>query len=595
MKTDLLRQLAAFEAADLLRVARDAGGSEYWFKHSLIQETVYAGLLRPARAELHRRVAAAIETLPSGDEGAKAALLAVHYERAGMAGEAFRYSVIAGDHARQRYAYQEAISFYDGAIALAEGANDETVAGQVGRIYGSRGQARQGTGDHPGALADYEMMLRGARAAGSIMDEAEALTWLLPMRILLRGFSPLLAEELDQALRLGKETGDRWLETRVLWSAGLAYRFSDPPRGLDYLQRAVDMTESTSDPRAMELHGYALNDLSIVQFTIGRFREGLRSSQAAVAVFRQLKHQPMLTDALGTAASLEYLQGNVESALHLATEGRTLARELDNPWGVAYNSMCLAGLAFDRGLWREAGATAGELRDNAARVRFPAFAGRAATYFARLHLELGEPAQAARFALQAAESFGQMGAPLWAAMSKGLTAQAALAAGEDPGVAWQHVASLAEDSPARKTDIEGVVLVVSLVLEAALAARRNDAGLHFCSWLLPLLSREQLGRVEGEVHFWRGHLHMALNQWEPAVEDFIVAEQALDGAQAHSLSWKCSAGASEALAMLGESDRSAGARDRSREMLKRLLDTIEDASLRDKFAARRDVARILNG
>jgi predicted ATPase len=85
-------------------------GSEYLFKHALVQDTAYSTLLRGPRQALHRRFAAALEAqFPSLIE-ARPELAAHHYGEAAMADRAVPYWLSAGKLSVARSAAQEAIA-----------------------------------------------------------------------------------------------------------------------------------------------------------------------------------------------------------------------------------------------------------------------------------------------------------------------------------------------------------------------------------------------------------------------------------------------------------------------------------------------------
>jgi len=86
----------------------------YDFAHGLIPSTLVEGLPPIQRRRLHGQAAAAIESLHPADLEA----LAYHYEQAGNAAKATHYLLGAGDRARALYACQEAIGYYQRALAL---------------------------------------------------------------------------------------------------------------------------------------------------------------------------------------------------------------------------------------------------------------------------------------------------------------------------------------------------------------------------------------------------------------------------------------------------------------------------------------------
>jgi predicted ATPase len=84
-------------------------GSEYLFKHALVQDTAYSTLLRGPRQVLHRRIAIALEAqFPSVLE-MRPELAAHHYGAAAMADKAVPYWLLAGKLSAARSAVEEAI------------------------------------------------------------------------------------------------------------------------------------------------------------------------------------------------------------------------------------------------------------------------------------------------------------------------------------------------------------------------------------------------------------------------------------------------------------------------------------------------------
>jgi class 3 adenylate cyclase/tetratricopeptide (TPR) repeat protein len=89
----------------------------YRFAHALVQETLYAEVSASKRVRLHRRIGDAIAVCRPDDVIA----LAHHYQQAAVGGDAAKaidYSTRAGDQARARLAYDQAVVFYRQALDL---------------------------------------------------------------------------------------------------------------------------------------------------------------------------------------------------------------------------------------------------------------------------------------------------------------------------------------------------------------------------------------------------------------------------------------------------------------------------------------------
>ncbi|MGB9227322.1 AAA family ATPase [Mycobacterium sp.] len=89
-------------AAELVDQARFTGGPQYVFHHPLIRTVAYESQLKSDRAELHRRVAAAIESRDPSAAEQHAALIAEHLEAAGDGQAAYGWHMRAATWARAR-------------------------------------------------------------------------------------------------------------------------------------------------------------------------------------------------------------------------------------------------------------------------------------------------------------------------------------------------------------------------------------------------------------------------------------------------------------------------------------------------------------
>src|SRR6202453_4017665 len=104
--------------AELLFVEGVAPHATYRFKHALIQDAAYDGLLRSRRQALHRRAAEVLLASPAPEAEA----LAYHFTQAGQSELAIEWWGKAGDQALRRSAFAEAISHLGKAIELSDNA-----------------------------------------------------------------------------------------------------------------------------------------------------------------------------------------------------------------------------------------------------------------------------------------------------------------------------------------------------------------------------------------------------------------------------------------------------------------------------------------
>ncbi len=143
----------------LLALVRSSPEPAYRFRHVLIRDATYNGLMRSQRRQLHARAAWNIEASAAQPLEEVAAVLGHHYALAGERARAAHFLQLAGDNAARAFANEEAIASYRHALALL----DEEPRGAAGALEdtGSAVQLRL-------ALADV-LALTGRR------DEAREL------------------------------------------------------------------------------------------------------------------------------------------------------------------------------------------------------------------------------------------------------------------------------------------------------------------------------------------------------------------------------------------------------------------------------------
>jgi ABC-type oligopeptide transport system substrate-binding subunit/DNA-binding SARP family transcriptional activator len=126
---------ATLEALDhLLRsrlIEEGAGqsGRDYAFVHHKIQEAVYAYIPNKQCEHLHARAGTAMEKLYGARTENVVGEIAYHFEKCcGLGGEyggkAVTYLLQAGDHARKLYAFQDAVEYYQRALAILKETHD---------------------------------------------------------------------------------------------------------------------------------------------------------------------------------------------------------------------------------------------------------------------------------------------------------------------------------------------------------------------------------------------------------------------------------------------------------------------------------------
>jgi class 3 adenylate cyclase len=116
--------LSELQRLELVVEAQRRPSAEYRFRHGLVRQAAYEGLLREDRRTLHLRVGTALEQLVEEDVAVAPGTLAHHFAEADDAERAARYLLAAGDAARAVYADEEAIASWRRALAFLDRLGD---------------------------------------------------------------------------------------------------------------------------------------------------------------------------------------------------------------------------------------------------------------------------------------------------------------------------------------------------------------------------------------------------------------------------------------------------------------------------------------
>jgi hypothetical protein len=328
------------KAVSLLRVshlvqtsgARDADRLEPY--HDRVRGAVLAHLEDGQRAECHRRIAIALET--SGQQDAEA--LYVHWQGAGDAQRAAHYAALAGDHAAEALAFDQAAAFYEVALAKGDAPSSErrTLLVKLAKVLESAGHGE-------GAAYAYLQAAEGAPALQRAELERAASVELLS--------SGRLAEGTTVLHRVLAAVGFRAPRTplgALFWL--LIYRVWLAARGLRFKERSPDEVRREDRARIDALFaaamGFAVSDTILaVCLNLRHLISALRAGDRFQVLRATCLHMAALAAAGGTPSKLE----RALSAIAV----RLTERE-ESADGRAYFDGCHGVALYLRGRWKDA-------------------------------------------------------------------------------------------------------------------------------------------------------------------------------------------------------------------------------------------------
>jgi class 3 adenylate cyclase/tetratricopeptide (TPR) repeat protein len=293
------------------------------FKHALTQDVVYTGLLERRRRRYHAAVGRGLEELYAGHIDGMVELLAHHFGASAEDEKAVDYALLSADKAQRRWANQEALAYFQGALTRLH-AMPDTEANRARRIdaivkqaeimfalgrHAEHIQTLEGIKDLVAASTDpvrraawyywtgFLHSLTGARpdipiaycleasaiAAAAGLDEIRASADCCLCHVY--AYAGRLREALaagERALPVFEARGNAWWACRTLWGLSLtAIPLGQWETSLQYCRRALEHGQAGGD-RRLQVVGWWRTGWTHIQR--GEVDPGIRCCEEALAL-----------------------------------------------------------------------------------------------------------------------------------------------------------------------------------------------------------------------------------------------------------------------------------------------------------------------
>ena len=260
---ELSRMLNDLQLGEFIYEQPAVGDIEYSFKHALTQEVAFGSVLNERRKELHRRTAAAIESLYAERLEDRYTELAHHYGRAGDAAKAVQYMGLVGEQALQRSAYPEALAHLTSGLellkTLPQSPARDSLELQLQLELGEASRAVYGPASDQAEAAwsrAHELCLRD----GESLDLLRALAGIRVVhrtRGAVRKSCELARESLEIARRINDPTQLALTQSAL---GGYTSTLGDLPQARQMLEESIELFRSLPDVPYLQVSRLSLPD-----------------------------------------------------------------------------------------------------------------------------------------------------------------------------------------------------------------------------------------------------------------------------------------------------------------------------------------------
>jgi len=325
------------------------GSAEYSFKHAILRDVTYEGVLRKVRRSYHAAMAAWIQEQSGARVGEYAALLALHYEQGNQPLLAGQWYAQAGGRAEVRYLPDVAAHHYQQALTLIS--DEPLYSAQRLDIYEALGLVLRNQARFEEAMLVYAAMRRTAVTAADPDRQVQALLGLAFLQDELGDHYASLKSvtRAEQVARRGSSPATR---ARALHGRGWVLHLLGRLTEAKLLgQEALSLSREIGDLR---LVANCLNLLGTVAMVEGDYKQGVLHFEEYVTAGQQMGVRGILPIALSNLAEVWLAMDNYETALRLSTEAVAIAQQIGQRRGELSSLVTVSEALVGLGRYAEA-------------------------------------------------------------------------------------------------------------------------------------------------------------------------------------------------------------------------------------------------
>jgi len=351
-ESQLRANLAQLREHEIIRDSERAPQLIYVFNHVLVQDVCYRSLLARTRRLYHRRIAEYLVSEEIAGQEAESSYPFIAYHA--FAGQdwsrAFRYQLLAGEHAQDLFANEAAIEHYRKALQSAEHLPEEETKEGVRVAIAALGELLTTTGQYEEATTHLKWARELAARGQDREAEARACRWLARLHELRSEYTAGV-EWIQEGLVVleGRETVET---TQLLLAAGLINtRLGNYDTALDQCELSLRIAERLGEVAVLAagytLLGHLCRLRGVGAVTVWYFQRGLDLYEIA----GDIRGQAIAHDLIATAY---FHTGQWQDAEREYLQAREISDLIGNKYSVALADNNLGGIALNQGRLDEA-------------------------------------------------------------------------------------------------------------------------------------------------------------------------------------------------------------------------------------------------
>jgi predicted ATPase/class 3 adenylate cyclase len=297
----------------------------YTFKHVLVRDAAYAGLLKGRRAQMHAAIASAFEQRFQEIVEAQPESLAHHLTEAGLPEKAVPYWLRAGENAAAQSANLEAIAHLERGIEAVErcpsGPSRDRLELDLRLVLGPCLIATQGHGSSK-SVATFVRSRELCERLGDVAEYLQVMFWLVSASA-VRGELPQAHQAAATLIQLAEARGDRPAFLNAARAQAMVLLFMGRlVEAREMVERAIEAFDACDEATRLTARtagqdaGVAMLALaSWVLWALGHIDQSAARMAAALANAEAVQHPHTRAYVAHYASVLHLLRGEPDAAL----------------------------------------------------------------------------------------------------------------------------------------------------------------------------------------------------------------------------------------------------------------------------------------
>ncbi len=360
---DLDGAIVQLRRKDLIREIARVPRREYRFKHALVQETAYEGLLKKRRIQLHARAGHHLaNTQPDRVDD-----IADHFLAARLPDEALPWLVQSAEKALGAYLMPEARRRVDQAMERME---EDSPADLVRRAYEVLGRVHEGQFELDEALATWEALIAEGERREDIAMRISGMNKRSFVRGVFLGQVEEALEELGSSELLAEAaTFDEGVVEACVANCYIRSALADFDKVEYYMEKVANLGETLG---LVEPTIFGMTHHSNTLVFLTRFDEALELAEKTLAKAEEHGHLKFQAELLTFSIPYCHLRnGDVEAASAALERGMEIALQIGDRASELFAAVVQGRIALNRGDFDEAVASHQRGIDAAAATGIP--------------------------------------------------------------------------------------------------------------------------------------------------------------------------------------------------------------------------------